>query len=65
VYNCLVDGGQTKYYSDVKDCLKKFGVMNGDSVQLHGIIVTHPDGHHLGGIKMLFEEYGQKNPRYL
>lgn len=34
--------------------------MQGDSVQLHGIIVTHPDGDHLGGIKMLFEEYGQK-----
>ncbi len=59
-YNCLVDGGKTKHYSDVKDCLKKFGVMNGDSIQLHGIIVTHPDGDHLGGIKMLFEEYGQK-----
>ena len=59
-YNCLVDGGQIKHYYDVKGCLKKFGVMKGDSVQLHGIIVTHPDGDHLGGIKMLLEEYGQK-----
>ena len=34
--------------------------MKGDSVQLHGIIVTHPDGDHLGGIKMLLEEHGKK-----
>ena len=34
--------------------------MKGDGIQLHGIIVTHPDGDHLSGINILFEKYGPK-----
>ena len=34
--------------------------MKGHGVQLHGIIVTHPDGDHLNGIKKLLEKQGRE-----
>lgn len=33
--------------------------MKRDDIQLHGIIVTHPDSDHLSGIKRLLEKHGQ------
>ena len=34
--------------------------MKGVDIKLHGIIVTHPDGDHMNGIKKLLEKHGQK-----
>ena len=35
-------------------------IMKDDGTQLHGIIVTHPDGDHMNGIKKLLEKHIQK-----
>ena len=35
------------------------GVMKGNDIRLHGIIVTHPDGDHMNGIKKLLEKHGR------
>ena len=40
--------------------MEEYGVMKGNGIQLHGIIVTHPDGDHLNGIKKLLEKYGRE-----
>ena len=39
-------------------------VMKGGTIQLHGVIITHPDNDHLSGIKKLLEKYGQKIKQY-
>ena len=58
-YNYLIDGGRAKYLSAIEKCMEKYDVMKGHDIQLHGIIVTHPDGGHLNGIKKLLEKHGQ------
>ena len=40
--------------------MEEYGVIKGDSIQLHGIIVTHPENDHMNGIKTLLEKHGQK-----
>ena len=59
-YNCLIDGGHAKHLSNIKNCMKEYGVMTEHGIQLHGIIVTHPDSDHFNGIKELLDKYGQK-----
>ena len=59
-YNYLIDGGRAKYLSAIENCMMEYDVMKGIDIKLHGIIVTHPDGDHMNGIKKLLEKHGRK-----
>ena len=37
--------------------MDEYDVMNRRGIQLHGIIVTHPDSDHLNGITKLLEKH--------
>ena len=55
-YNCLIDGGHAKHLSNIESCMDEYDVMNRHGIQLHGIVVTHPDGDHLNGVTELLEK---------
>ena len=56
-YNCLIDGGHAKHLSNIVSCINEYDVMKGHGIQLHGIIVTHPDADHLNGVTELLEKH--------
>ena len=56
-YNCLIDGGHAKHLSNIESCMDEYDVMNRHGIQLHGIIVTHPDSDHLNGVTELLEKH--------
>ena len=58
-YNYLTDGGRAKYLSNIESCMYECEVMKRRGVQLHGIIVTHPDSDHMNGVIKLIEKYGR------
>ena len=59
-YNYLIDGGHAKHLSNVLSCMDEYGVKREHGIQLHGIIVTHPDVDHLNGITKLLERHRQE-----
>ena len=59
-YNVLIDGGHAKHLSNIEKCMEEYGIMKKDDIQLHCIIVTHPDGDHMNGIKKLLEKHGRE-----
>ena len=42
--------------------MEQYGVMKKDDLQLHCIVITHPDGDHMNGIKKLLEKHGRNIP---
>ena len=40
--------------------MEKYGIMEKDDIQLHSIVITHPDADHMNGIKMLLKKHDQK-----
>ena len=58
-YNYLIDGGHAKYLSNIESCMGEYGVTKEHGIQLHGIIVTHPDGDHVTGITKLLEKHSR------